>query len=83
MRCSAHEATNCTHEKCRREHDRRTTSVDSTAGGLSDPTSAVHQAVYGGSFYGSSGDTASSSGSCDTSSSSSSDSGSSSCGSSD
>lgn len=78
MRCTPHGRINCTDTTCRKareDRDRRESA--STYDAMSDPTSPLHQTVYGGSYYGA----GSSSSDCGSSSSSySSDSGSSSCG---
>lgn len=76
MRCKTHQRRDCTDARCRTERERREST--STCDAMSDPTSALHQSVYGGSFYGSGSDSSSSD--HGSSSSSSSDSGSSSCG---
>jgi hypothetical protein len=79
MRCKPHGRTNCSDATCRRAREGRQSSTTSTYDALSDPNSALHQATYGGSYYGS-GSTDSSSDCGSSTSSSSSDSGSSSCG---
>lgn len=79
MRCKTHQRRDCTDARCRTERERRETT--STYDAMSDPTSPLHQTVYGGSFYGSgSGSSSSDCGLSSSSSGSSSDSGSSSCG---
>lgn len=55
MNCTRHRRPNCLESVCRREHENResnTTSTD-TSSDLANPVSPLHQAVYGGSFYGS------------------------------
>jgi hypothetical protein len=77
MRCKPHGRTNCSDTTCRKARDdRERRSGSSTYDAMSDPNSALHQATYGGPYYGA-GSTDSSS---DCGSSTSSDSGSSSCG---
>lgn len=76
MRCKTHQRRDCTDSRCRTERERRETT--STYDAMSDPTSAPHQTVYGGSFYGSGSDSSSSD--CGSSSSSSSSDSGSSCG---
>lgn len=75
MRCTPHGKTNCQETRCRRERESRTSS---TYDAMSDPTSPLHQTVYGGTYYGSGSSSDSGSSICD-SGSSSYDSGSSSC----
>lgn len=65
MRCTRHNLTNCILSLCRQERERRN-STESTSSDLTDPTSALYQATYGGYVDSSSSD---SRGSCDTSSS--------------
>lgn len=78
MRCTRHSRRDCSDARCRNERDNRrtTTAADDS---ITDPLSPLHQAAYGGAFYGSGSDSG-----CDTSSSSGSsssyDSGTSSCG---
>lgn len=55
MNCTKHRRPNCTASpECRRERDRRASATTDTASDLSNPVSPLHQATYGGSFYGSS-----------------------------
>lgn len=80
MRCTRHSRRDCSDARCRNERDsRRTAAADDS---FTNPLSPLHQAAYGGTFYGSG--SGSSPSDCDTSSSSgsssSSDSGTSSCG---
>lgn len=70
MRCKTHNRTDCTDPTCRRAREGRGTT--STYDAMSDPTSALHQTVYGGSYYGAGSDLSSSSSDCGSSSSSSS-----------
>lgn len=74
VRCRDHDLPNCGHSRCRRERERQTstpTLAEDVATSLSNPASPLHQAVYGGTDYGST--------SSDCSTTSSYDSGSSSC----
>ncbi|MCW6003913.1 hypothetical protein K1W54_04855 [Micromonospora sp. CPCC 205371] len=73
MRCKTHQRRDCTDARCRQDR-RREQSATSTYDAMSDPTSPLHQTVYGGSYYGAGPDSSSPS---DCGSSSSSDSGSS------
>ena len=72
MRCTPHGRTNCQDSRCRRERENREAQATSTHDALADPTSALRQSLYGGTYYGagSSSDCGSSSSSYDSSSSS-------------
>lgn len=79
--CTRHRRKGCTEYACKAEARRRTErSSTSGADDLADPTSPLHQAAHGSTYYGSIDTPGLEAARCDPPSSSSYDSGSSSCG---
>jgi hypothetical protein len=54
MNCTRHNRPACKDNSCRRERENRRTTAPDTSSDLASPVSPLHQATYGGSFYGSS-----------------------------